>query len=104
MTDVANIVGTCVDQWNTLKLVAKHIWDLCYSPSTTEPIRIMLHGEGGTGKSFIIKGITDLFTYLKRPDLLVKCAYTGKAAIGIQGDTIDRLFAVSRSKTNIFLI
>ena len=61
----------------------------------------MLHGEGGTGKSYIIKGVTNLFKFLKRPELLVKCAYTGKAAIGIQGDTIDRLFAVSRSKQKI---
>ena len=93
-----NILGTCLDQWNTLKLVAQHIWDLVYRPENTSPIRIMLHGEGGTGKSFIINAITKLFSYLEKPDMLVKRAFTGKAAIGIQGDTIDRLFAVSRSK------
>ena len=39
-------VGTCSDQWNTVKLVAEHIWGLCFDSENTHPIRVMLHGEG----------------------------------------------------------
>jgi hypothetical protein len=38
--------GTCLDQWNTVKLIATHIWNLCFDPENTSPIRVMLHGEG----------------------------------------------------------
>jgi hypothetical protein len=42
--------GTCDDQWNIVKLLARHIWGLCFDPENTAPIRVMLHGEGYAAK------------------------------------------------------
>ncbi|KAI8891978.1 hypothetical protein BC833DRAFT_626272 [Globomyces pollinis-pini] len=39
---------------------------------------------------------------LCKPEWLVKCAYTLKAAINIGGDTIDGIFGFSRKNSNIF--
>jgi hypothetical protein len=89
--------STCSVQWNAVKVVAQHVWKL-FTGVATPPLRALVHGEGGTGKSFIIKCISTIFDYLKRPQWLVKCAYTGKAAIGINGDTIDCLFRISRKE------
>ena len=69
-----------------------------------EPLRLMVYGEGGTGKcclgpwpntrltdcsgkSTVIDMTTDSFIVLGAEDMLVKTAYTGVAASGIDGKT-----------------
>ncbi|KAI8891550.1 hypothetical protein BC833DRAFT_613704 [Globomyces pollinis-pini] len=87
--------STCQIQWNCIKLTAKYLLG-CFLGHNPAPIRVMLHGEGGTGKSYIIDVITKMAELLHHPEWLVKCAYTGKAAINIQGDTIDGVFGFQR--------
>ncbi|KAI0349341.1 hypothetical protein OH77DRAFT_1380004, partial [Trametes cingulata] len=51
------------------------------------PLRMLLIGEGGTGKSRVIQTVTQLFAAKGSADLLVKAAYTGIAASLIEGKT-----------------
>jgi PIF1-like helicase len=51
------------------------------------PLRMIVYGEGGTGKSKVIQTITDAFDQRGLTYLLVKSAYTGVAASLIDGKT-----------------
>jgi hypothetical protein len=51
---------------------------------------MLLHGEGGTGKSRVIQTITDLFKQRGILHKLIKVAYTGVAASLIEGETIHK--------------
>lgn len=51
-----------------------------------------LSGEGGTGKSEVIKAVTELFQILGRSDKLKKAACTGTAAGNIDGVTLAHIF------------
>lgn len=57
-----------------------------------EPLRMMVFGEGGTGKSEIIKAVTELFSKRGRSEALIKTAYTGIACSQIAGSTTHRVF------------
>ena len=48
---------------------------------------MLIHGEGGTGKSKIIQTIADKFAQSGVKHLLLKAAYTGMAALLIDGKT-----------------
>jgi hypothetical protein len=90
---------TCDVQWNCLKLVGKHFIDTL-KKEKPPPLRLLVLGEGGTGKSFIIDTITKMFDRLNRTNDYVVCAPTGKAAINVNGDTIDGVFRFSRNLNN----
>ncbi|KIL59324.1 hypothetical protein M378DRAFT_50077, partial [Amanita muscaria Koide BX008] len=51
------------------------------------PLRMILYGEGGTGKSKVIQTITEAFAAHRVSHMLVKSAYTGVAASLIDGKT-----------------
>ena len=51
------------------------------------PLRMIIHGEGGTGKSRVIQTVTEAFKTHRSAFLLVKAAYTGIAASLIDGKT-----------------
>ncbi|KAI4527075.1 hypothetical protein K523DRAFT_205817, partial [Schizophyllum commune Tattone D] len=53
-----------------------------------DPLRMLLYGEGGTGKSRVIQTITSLFHAQGIPHLLLKSAFTGVAASLIDGKTL----------------
>ncbi|KAL1709620.1 hypothetical protein EV121DRAFT_172280, partial [Schizophyllum commune] len=53
-----------------------------------QPLRMIVYGEGGTGKSRVIQTVTNLFKERRRPYLLIKGAYTGVAASLIDGKTL----------------
>lgn len=57
-------------------------------------LRIIILGEGGTGKSHTIQAITTNFKRRKVKDWLVKGAYTGIAASIIDGSTLHVLTAM----------
>jgi hypothetical protein len=57
---------------------------------------MLVHGEGGTGKSFVINTMVGLLDHVKLKHWVSVCAPTGKAAVNIGGDTIDGLFGLSR--------
>ncbi|KAI5892664.1 uncharacterized protein SCHCODRAFT_02456706, partial [Schizophyllum commune H4-8] len=52
------------------------------------PMRMLLYGEGGTGKSRVVQTITELFRAKGVPHLILKGAYTGIAASLIDGKTL----------------
>lgn len=85
---------TCSVQWNCIKIVADHyIQNL--KGKNPKPLRMIVLGEGGTGKSFVIDTLTKMFQRLNRSYDYVVCAPTGKAAINVKGDTIDGVFKFS---------
>ncbi|KAI1785899.1 hypothetical protein LXA43DRAFT_864478, partial [Ganoderma leucocontextum] len=51
------------------------------------PLHMIIHGEGGTGKSRVIQTVTEAFNSRRSTFLLVKAAYTGIAASLIDGKT-----------------
>lgn len=61
------------------------------------PLRMRVHGEGGTGKSRIIQTITAHFHRLGVPYMLLKAAYTGVAASLIDGKTTHTIGMLSLS-------
>jgi hypothetical protein len=50
-------------------------------------LRMVLHGEGGTGKSHILKAVDAFTSSWKRPGSVATTAMTGKAACAINGST-----------------
>ncbi|OCH93888.1 hypothetical protein OBBRIDRAFT_700056, partial [Obba rivulosa] len=52
-----------------------------------DPLRMIIHGEEGTGKSKVIQTITEYFVKKGARYLLLKTAYTGVAASLIDGKT-----------------
>ncbi|THH14508.1 hypothetical protein EW146_g5828 [Bondarzewia mesenterica] len=63
------------------------------------PLRMVIHGEGGTGKSKVIQTVTELFGELGAQHMLAKAAYTGVAASLINGKTTHVLCAISPRTT-----
>lgn len=61
------------------------------------PLRMLLHGAGGTGKSKVIQTITEFFTCRGARHLLLKAAYTGVAASLIDGKTTHTIAMVTRA-------
>ena len=59
------------------------------------PVSHMLLGEGGSGKSRVIKAIVALFARLGRPDAVRTCAFMALAARSVGGTTIHSLFCVN---------
>ncbi|KAJ3742588.1 hypothetical protein DFH05DRAFT_1372942, partial [Lentinula detonsa] len=51
------------------------------------PLRMIVHGEGGTGKSRVIQTITQMFEKSGAASMLLKSAYTGIASL-IDGKTL----------------
>ncbi|KAI6105066.1 hypothetical protein EDD16DRAFT_1431952, partial [Pisolithus croceorrhizus] len=49
------------------------------------PLRMVLHGQGGTGKSKVTQTITEYFTSRGARHLLLEAAYMGVAASLIPG-------------------
>ncbi|OCH86075.1 hypothetical protein OBBRIDRAFT_691913, partial [Obba rivulosa] len=52
-----------------------------------EPLLMVIHSEGGTGKSRVIQTVTEHFVQKGARYLLLKAAYTGVAASLIDGKT-----------------
>lgn len=61
--------------------------DQTLAGSNLPPLQMILHGEGGTGKSKVIQTITEYFASKGAKHLLLKAAYTGVAASLIEGKT-----------------
>jgi len=61
---------------------------LCGRPRDGEPLRIILHREGGTGKSRALECLTTLCKSWLKPQTLALLAPTGIAAVNIGGRTM----------------
>ncbi|KAJ3897533.1 hypothetical protein F5879DRAFT_782230, partial [Lentinula edodes] len=76
-----------VDQRQAYKIVVWHL-DQTLAGKQPPPLRIILYGEGGTGKLRVIQTITEAFGRHNMRGLLLKGAYTGVAASLIDGKTL----------------
>ena len=59
------------------------------------PLRMVLYGEGGTGKSRVIQTITESFSACGAAHMLMKAAYTGVAASLVNGKTTHIIASLS---------
>ena len=89
------------DQLRAYKIVTWHLSETLRG-SAVPPLRMILYGEGGTGKSRVIQTITEAFTAQGVSHMLVKAAYTGVAASLVDGKTTHVIGSISlRSKDDI---
>ena len=56
---------------------------------------MIIHGEGGTGKSKVLQTVTQTFKNRRCENMLVKAAYTGVAASLIEGKTTHVIGGIS---------
>lgn len=67
------------DQLHAYRIVSWHLSETLHGHDVP-PLRMVLYGEGGTGKSRVIQTITEAFTTHGVSHMLMKAAYTGVAA------------------------
>ncbi|KZV98824.1 hypothetical protein EXIGLDRAFT_584675, partial [Exidia glandulosa HHB12029] len=63
------------------------------------PLRMMLSGPGGTGKSRVIHALKDWFDSRNQSRRFRLASYTGVAANNISGMTLHSALCLSRAKT-----
>ncbi|KAJ3991920.1 hypothetical protein F5050DRAFT_1580536, partial [Lentinula boryana] len=75
------------DQHRAYDIIA---WHLNQTLEGRKPpaLRMILYGEGGTGKSRVIQTITQFFEQKHAKHCILKGAYTGVAASLIDGKTL----------------
>ena len=81
-------------QSKTFSYIANHLMS-----ENSNQLIAYIGGEGGTGKSQIIKCITHLYNVLGKAAEMRRMAFTGTAAYNIQGRTIDSQI-IYRTKKN----
>ena len=74
------------DQLRAYRIVTWHLGETLRG-GDIPPLRMVLYGEGGTGKSRVIQTITEVFAARGMSHMLVKAAYTGVAASLVDGKT-----------------
>ena len=82
------------DQLRAYNIVDWHLGEMLRG-ACPPPLRMILYGEGGTGKSRVIQTITELFTARGVSRKLVKAAYTGVAASLVDGKTTHVIAGLS---------
>jgi hypothetical protein len=75
--------------------------DRAMKTNDSEAIRLIVCGEGGTGKSYLIRLLSLLIRNFYTPDSLIISAPTGKAAFNVHGTTLHRSFALPVQLGNI---
>ncbi|KAL4077871.1 hypothetical protein J3A83DRAFT_4087193 [Scleroderma citrinum] len=84
------------DQFRAYDIITRHL-DRTLSGYEPSPLRMLILGEGGTGKSKVIQTVTEYFAQRGVVHILLKSAYTGVAA-SIDGKTIHNCNGVSGTK------
>lgn len=82
------------DQLTAYRIATWHLGETlrgCNVP----PLRMVLYGEGGTGKSRVIQTITEAFAARGVSHMLMKAAYTGVAASLVDGKTTHIIGSMS---------
>jgi len=74
------------DQLRAYRIVTWHLAETLRG-GNAPPLRMVLYGEGGTGKSRVIQTITEAFAARGVSHMLMKAAYTGVAASLVDGKT-----------------
>ncbi|KAI0066313.1 hypothetical protein BV25DRAFT_1776899, partial [Artomyces pyxidatus] len=74
------------EQERAVRIVAEH-----YIDRDPEQLLMYISGVGGTGKSHVIRAISEFFARMDRSESLLLSAPTGIAAVLIQGFTLHAL-------------
>jgi ATP-dependent exoDNAse (exonuclease V) alpha subunit len=82
------------EQRRAFDIVTWHL-DQTQKNGNPPPLRMILYGEGGTGKSKVIQTITEAFIEHNVKTMLVKAAFTGTAASLIEGKTTHSVANIS---------
>jgi len=82
------------DQFRAADIITRHLQDTLNGACPTQ-LLMHIQGEGGTGKSKVIQTVTRVFEEAGVDHWLVKCAYTGIAALIIGGETAHRVAGLS---------
>jgi hypothetical protein len=89
--DVSHLTS---DQYRAYDIVRSHLEQTLLG-KPPPPLRMIIHGEGGTGKSRVIQTITETFAQKGVSFMLKKAAYTGIAASLINGKTTHGIALLS---------
>jgi hypothetical protein len=87
------------EQRRAYEIVLWHAQQTLNGVTDIPPLRMAIHGEGGTGKSRVIQTITKAFELLGVPHKLGKGAYTGIAASLVEGKTLHNFAQINVSGT-----
>ncbi|THU83028.1 hypothetical protein K435DRAFT_690331, partial [Dendrothele bispora CBS 962.96] len=91
------------DQRRAYDIITWHL-DQTLAGRKPPPLRMVLYGEGGTGKSRVIQTVTEYFERHHAKHLLIKAAYTGVAASLIDGKTLHVIGHISVKRSGAFTI
>ena len=76
------------DQFCAYNIITWHL-DQTLAGANPPPLRMLIHREGGAGKSKVIQTTTEYFSHRAARYMLMKAAYTGVASSLIDGKTIS---------------
>ncbi|KAK0435102.1 uncharacterized protein EV420DRAFT_1233128, partial [Desarmillaria tabescens] len=91
LDDIANEYNLNTEQRRAFMIIAEH--SLQQHP---EQLRMFLGGPGGTGKSTVIKALTDFFSRRRQERRFRLSSFTGIAAKNIAGSTLHALLMLSQ--------
>jgi len=89
----------CYDQFRAYDIITAHL-NATLAGQNPRPLRMLIHGEPGTGKSKAIQTVTEYFVHRQVRFMLQKSAYTGIAASLIDGKTTHTIAMISPWKDN----
>ncbi|KAE8222189.1 hypothetical protein CF319_g4571 [Tilletia indica] len=81
------------------KIAASHFFAQ-QSGLRPEPLRMLMHGEGGTGKTVVVRLLRELLERYGKGDEILFMAPTGKAAAAIGGSTQHAAFSLHVHRKN----
>ena len=93
-------IKSVAEKWNLNKeqtLAFRLIVEKSLLP-LTDPLRLIISGQGGTGKSRVILAITDYFQQRNQSRRMRLASYTGIAARNINGTTLHAALSLSSFK------
>ena len=82
------------DQFRAYDIITAHLQDIL-SGGKPPPLRMLIHGEPGSGKSQVIQTTTQHFINRAAKHMLMKSAYTGIASSVIDGKTTHSIAMIS---------
>ena len=82
------------DQFRAYDIITAHLQETL-SGGNPPPLRMLIHGEPGTGKSKVIQTTTQHFVRRAAKYMLMKSAYTGIASSVIDGKTTHSIAMIS---------
>ncbi|KAE8228927.1 hypothetical protein CF326_g6121 [Tilletia indica] len=85
--------GLTRSQELAFSIAARHFFSQLLDDSI-EPLRLLMHGEAGTGKTVVVRLLREVLERYGKGADMVLAAPTGKAAAAIGGNTLHSLFAL----------